>query len=256
LFREREQTARLALSDRLRYDRAPMSVLQQVIWCLSALQLFGLVGVLILRRHYQRMPLFTLYAGGGALSSVVVALHYTRDAWMLQQVVMAALRFGVVLELIYRIFGAFPAAAAAARRVMFVILVATALTALSASMPDAVYTRSLAETIPRLAAASAWILTALAVLVLWYRLPLAPLPRAILMGYAPYLLIFTISLSLLFDASTEHLRPWLGYMDLFAFIGLVNYWIRVAWRTAPEATVSYPPAAPVGSAVSVARQAS
>ena len=53
-----------------------------------------------------------------------------------------------------------------------------------------------------------------------------------------------------------HLRPWLGYMDTFAFIVLVNYWIRVAWRTAPEATMSYPPAAPVGSSVSVARQAS
>ncbi len=233
-----------------------MSVLQQVFGWLGVLQMFVLFGVLIRRRHYQRMPLLTLYAGGAALSSVVVALHYTRDTWILQQAVTAALRFGVALELIYRIFGAFPAAAATARRVMFVILVVTALTALSASMPDAVYTRSHAEAIPRLAAAAAWILTALAVLVLWYRLPLAPLPRAILMGYAPYLLIFTISLSLLFDASTEHLRPWLGYMDMFAFIVLVNYWIRVAWRTAPEATISYPPAPPVASSLSVARQAS
>jgi hypothetical protein len=233
-----------------------MSVLQQVIWCLSVLQLFGLVGVLILRRHYQRMPLFTLYAGGSVLSGVVLGLHYTRDAWMVQQAVMVALRFGVALELIYRIFGAFPAAAATARRVMFVILVATALTAISLSTPAAVYTRSHAEAIPRLAAGAAWTLTALAVLVLWYRLPLAPLPRAILMGYAPYLLIFTISLSLLFDASTERLRPWLGYMDLFAFIVLVNYWIRVAWRTAPEATMSYPPEAAVVPAVPVPRQSS
>ena len=233
-----------------------MSVLQQVLGWLSVLQMFVLFGVLILRRHYQRMPLFTLYAGASALSNVVVALHYTRETWMLQQVVMAALRFGVALELTYCIFGAFPAAAATARRVMFVILVATALTAISVSTPAAVYTRSHAEAIPRLAAAAVWILTALAVLVLWYRLPLAPLPRAILMGYAPYLLVFTISLSLLFDAGSQHLRPWLGYADTFAFIVLVNYWIRVAWRTAPEATMSYPPAAPVASSVSVARQAS
>jgi len=128
-----------------------MSVLQQVFGWLGVLQMFVLFGVLIRRRHYQRMPLLTLYAGGAALSSVVVALHYTRDTWILQQAVTAALRFGVALELIYRIFGAFPAAAATARRVMFVILVVTALTALSASMPDAVYTRSHAEAIPRLA---------------------------------------------------------------------------------------------------------
>src|SRR5207237_3290608 len=105
-----------------------MSVLQQVFAGLSMLQMFVLFGVLILRRHYQRMPLFTLYAGGIVLSSVAMGLHYTRDTWMLQQAVTAALRFGVALELIYCIFGAFPAAAATARRVMFVILVATALT--------------------------------------------------------------------------------------------------------------------------------
>jgi hypothetical protein len=222
-----------------------MSVLQHVFGGLSVLQMLVLFGILVRRRHYQRMPLFTLFAGGSALSSVVVALHYTRDAWMLQQTVMAALRFGVALELTYCIFGAFPAAAATARRVMLVILVATALTAISVATPAAVYTRSHAEAIPRLAAAGVWILTALAVLVLWYRLPLAPLPRAILMGYAPYLLIFTISLSLLFDASTEHLRPWLGYINTFAFFALANYWCRVAWRTAAEAAMIYPPAAPV-----------
>jgi hypothetical protein len=233
-----------------------MSVLQQVFGWLSVLQIFVLFGVLVRRRHYQRMPLFTLYAGGSALSSVVVGLHYTRETWMLQQVVMAALRFGMALELTYCIFGAFPAAAVTARRVMLVILVATALTAISASTPAAVYTRSHAEAIPRLAAAAVWILTALAVLVLWYRLPLAPLPRAILMGYAPYLLIFTISLSLLFDAGSQHLRPWLGYMDTLAFFVLINYWIRVAWRTPSEATMPYAPAAAVGPAVSVARQAS
>jgi hypothetical protein len=218
--------------------------------------MFVLFAVLVRRRHYQRMPLFTLYVGGDVLSNVVVALHYTRETWMLQQVVTAALRFGVTLELTYCIFGAFPAAAATARRVMLVILVATALTAISASTPDAVYTRSHAEAIPRLAAAAVWILTALAVLVLWYRLPLAPLPRAILMGYAPYLLVFTIGLSLLFDAGSQHLRPWLGYVDMSAFFVLANYWCRVAWRTAPEATMSYPPSAPVRSAASVARQAS
>jgi hypothetical protein len=233
-----------------------MSVLQQVFAGLSMLQMFVLFGVLIRRRHYQRMPLFTLYAGGAALSKVVVGLHYTRDTWMLQQAVTAALRFGVTLELIYRIFGAFPAAAATARRVMLVILVATALTAVSASMPDAVYTRSHAEAIPRVTAAAAWMLTALAVLVLWYRLPLAPLPRAILMGYAPYLLIFTISLSLLFDAGSRHLRPWLGYVDMFAFFVLANYWCRVAWRTPSEATMPYMPAGRMPPAVPVPRQAS
>jgi hypothetical protein len=161
---------------------------------------------------------------------------------MLHQVVTAALRFGVALELTYCIFGAFPAAAMTARRVMLVILVATAVTAMAAAPPDATYSRMHAEAIPRMASAAIWMLTALAGLVLWYRLPLAPLPRAILLGYAPYLLIFTIGLSLLFDAGSPHTRVWVGYVNALAFLALVNYWCRVAWRTAAESTMLHAPA--------------
>ena len=173
---------------------------------------------------------------------------------MLLQVVSAALRFGVALELTYCIFGAFPAAAVTARRVMLVILVATAVVAMTAAPMDAVYTRMHAEAIPRMASAAIWMLTALAGLVLWYRLPLAPLPRAILMGFAPYLLVFTIGLSLLFAPGSERIRVWVGYVDPLAFFILTNYWLRVAWRTAPESPLLPAPAGPP-TAVPVAERA-
>jgi hypothetical protein len=38
-----------------------MSILQQVIGWLSGLQLVVLFIVLIVRRHYRRMPIFTIY---------------------------------------------------------------------------------------------------------------------------------------------------------------------------------------------------
>jgi hypothetical protein len=221
-----------------------MSIVQWVIACVSALQLVGLFGVLILRRHYQRMPLFTIYVGGVTLSNAMYILHSTWETWMLHQVVTAALRFGIALELTRCIFGAFPAAAVTARRVMLVILVFTAVTAITFSSPGAAYTRMHAESIPRMASAAIWILTALAALVLWYRLPLAPLPRAILMGYAPYLLVFTIGMSLLFDAGSQRIRVWVGYVDPLAFFVLVNYWLRVAWRTAAESAMLPVPAGP------------
>jgi len=226
-----------------------MSVLQQVLGWLSVLQMVVLFGVLILRRHYQRVPLFTIYVGGVTLSNAMYALHSTWETWMLHQVVTAALRFGVALELTRCIFGAFPAAAATARRVMLVILVFTAVTAITFSTPGAAYTRMHAESIPRMASAAIWILTALAALVLWYRLPLAPLPRAILMGYAPYLLVFTIGMSLLFDAGSQRIRVWVGYVDPLAFFVLVNYWCRVAWRTAAESVLLPAPAGPRATAV-------
>jgi len=226
-----------------------MSLVQQVFGWLGVLQGFALFGVLLYRRHYRRMPLFTMFVGGVRVFSVIYGLHPTWETWMLLQVVSAAFRFGVALELTYCIFGAFPAAALTARRLMLVLLVATAVTALATAPPDVTYTRMYAESIPRVASAAIWMLTALAGLVLWYRLPLAPLPRAILMGYAPYLLVFTIGMSLLFDPGAQRIRVWVGYVDPLAYFVLTNYWLRVAWRTAAESVLLPAPAGPRARAV-------
>ena len=233
-----------------------MSLAQQVFSWLGISQGFALFAVLLGRRHYRRMPLFTLYVGGVRVFSVVYMLHPTWDTYMLLQLVSASLRLGLVLELTYRIFGAFPAAALTARRVMLLILVATAVTALATAPPDVTYTRMHAEFVPRMASAAIWMFTALAGLVLWYRLPLAPLPRAVLLGFAPYLLIFTIGISLLFDPATQHLRVWVGYLDNIAFFILTNYWLRVAWRTAPESTRPFDPPGPTATASPLPHQVS
>jgi len=219
-----------------------MSVAQQVFAWLGAAQGFALFGTLLWRRHYRRMPLFVLYVGGVQVFNVVYALHPTWETYMLLQIVAAALRLGLALELTNCIFGAFPAAAVTARRVMLLILVATAVTAMATVPPDATYTRMHAESVPRMASAAIWMLAALAALVLWYRLPLAPLPRAILMGYTPYLLLFTILTSLLFGPGSPHVRVWVGYLSPLAFFILTNYWLRVAWRTGPDsAKLPVPP---------------
>jgi hypothetical protein len=215
-----------------------MTGLQRLIGWTSTLQMFVLFAVLVGRRHYRRMPVFMIYAGGVAVSNAILGLHYTWETWMAHQVVSAALRFGMALELTHVIFGAFPAAASTARRVMFAMLVITAIAAMSVSGPDITYTQFNAETIPRLATGAVWILTALAALVLWYRLPLGELQKAILLGYAPYLLIFTVAMNLL-SSIGWHLRSWVGYVDALSFFVLVNYWCRVAWRRAPETTTPF-----------------
>ena len=160
-------------------SRSLMSLYQQVFAWLGILQGFALFGVLLFRSHYRRMPLFTLYVGVLRVFSVVYVLDPTWETYMLHQVVSAALRFGLALELTNHIFGAFPGAAVTARRVMLLILVATAVTAMATAPLDATYTRVHAESVPRMASAAIWMITALAALVLWYRLPLAPLPRAV-----------------------------------------------------------------------------
>jgi hypothetical protein len=224
-----------------------MSVTQLVVGWLSVVQSALLLGALLWRGHYQRLPLFTMYVAGSNAFDVVYGLHPNWETWMLLQVVNAALRFGVALELTYRLFGAFPGAAATARRVMLVILVFTAVTAIATAPLNVTYTRMHAEAIPRMASAAVWMLTVLAGLVLWYRLPLSPLPRAILMGLAPFLLLSTIGMSLLFGLEAARARAWVVYLIPLASFVLTNYWLRVAWRTAPD-TARVPPPPPATTA--------
>jgi hypothetical protein len=221
-----------------------MSVAQQVVGWLSVLQSALLLGTLLWRGHYRRLPVFTMYVAGSNAFDVVYGLHPTWETWMLLQVVNAAFRFGVALELTYRLFGACPGAAATAR---LVILVFTAVTAIVTAPLDVTYTRLHAEAIPRMASAAIWMLTVLAGLVLWYRLPLAPLPRAILMGFAPFLLLSTIGMSLLFGPESARVRPWVGYLIPLASFVLTNYWLRVAWRTAPDSAKVPPPPGPTAT---------
>jgi len=170
--------------------------------------------------------------------SILLGVSYTRQTWIANEVVTAALRFGLALELTYRIFGAFPAAAATARRVMLTLLVVTAAMAMSAEASE--YPLFATFVVPRLATGTVWILTALAALVLWYRLPLASLPKAILIGLAPYLLVFTVMMNLLASVGWQY-RTWIGYVNTLSYSALLAFWSWVAWRTAPEAAPSYAP---------------
>jgi hypothetical protein len=226
-----------------------MSGLQWVIGWVSTLLAFALFAILVYRKHSRRLPIFTLYAAGIAVNGLALGIAYTWntriwETWLIGQVVVATLRFGVALELSRVIFGAFRAAAITAQRVVFVILIVTAFTAMSVTGP-ATYAQFNGEMVPRLATGAIWIFTALAALVLWYRLPLGDLQKAILMGYAPYLLIFTVGMNLLTSIGW-HLRSWFGYVDTLSFFALVFYWCRVAWRTAPETSRPFPPSS-VGS---------
>jgi len=223
-----------------------MRVLLQVVSVFGNLQLLALLTILIVRRHYQRMPIFTIYVAGIFASGIYLRLNYTWNGFMIHAVVQGALRFGVALELTRCIFGAFPAAATTARRVLFAILLVTAVIAFLMTSPSATYTRVHAEAVPRLGATAIWMLTALAGLVLWYRLPLAPLPRAILLGYAPYVLIYTICMSLFFSAEAQPYRNLISRADTLSYDLIACYWIWVAWRTAPETSApQLPQPAPV-----------
>jgi hypothetical protein len=192
--------------------------------------------VLIWRRHYRHEPLFVLYVGAVLLSNAAVGIWYRWDVWLVHQAVSAVVRFGVALGLAEGVFRNFPAAGVTARRVLFFVLLITLTAALSLAGADAGYADASALWVSRIANGTVWLFTALAALVLWYRLPLRALQKAILLGFAPYLLVFAVTMNLL-SSIGWHVRSLVGWADTVSFAVLLSYWTVAAWRPAEAEAV-------------------
>jgi hypothetical protein len=89
----------------------------------------------------------------------------------------------------------------------------------------------------RLSHATALLLIALGLLVLWYRVPVHRLHRAILRGLATYLLIFSSALRGFVEMLAPERRAlWelLTRLDGIAYVVMLAYWLWEAWRRVPE----------------------
>jgi hypothetical protein len=187
---------------------------------------------LLRRGHGRGLPVFTAFIAGHLLTQGPIALDperfYRWQFWLFHDTATAALRFGVALELAHRIFRGFPGAAASALNGVLVVTVITAMAIVGMYSPDASYTQITTQIVPGIAHGTAWMLTLLAMLTLWYRIPLAPMPKVILMSYAPYLLLFTGGRSLIGQMGWD-LRQEIGWVIVLTYFCLQLYWTWAAW---------------------------
>jgi len=206
-----------------------MSAPQIVIGILGLLAQAVLIAGLLKRGHYRREPVFLSYLVATLATNIAVGLRYRWDMWLLHQAVTAGFRFAVAIAVGIGVFRNFPGAVVTARRVTFVVLAMTLVAVLSLPRAQPTYTDMVAVVIPRIANGTVWLFTAIAALVLWYRLPLSPLQKAILVGFAPYLLVFTVAMNLLASVGWQ-VRAYVGYADTLAYLALLSYWMGVAWH--------------------------
>ena len=206
---------------------------------------------MIVRRRVGVCWTFVVYLGVIALADLLVILwpdHFWR-LWFYvgKEFVITILRLAVALELTYRTFRAFPSARVTARGVLLLVLVATLAVVVVgtgdlAPSEGAPALGPLASRVqPRVLSGAIWLLTAVAGLILWYRLPVHPLHKAILVGLVPYLLVFSVSLNMLESRGWEIL-PVVSYLHTLAFLLVLVYWTFAAWRP-DEAPVKAPPPA-------------
>lgn len=168
---------------------------------------------------------------------------FTAKFWFLQQALYDGLKMAIAVELAYRTFQAFPGAQATARRIFFLaLLVVTALAVfgvpgVASSSSPALYGGNLLDWEPRVLTGTIWLLNGVALLVVWYRVPIHPYHKAILLGFVPYLLVFTTLLRLLQHYGFEIL-PLVQSAEPAAYMLLVAWWAYAAWAPEPAADVS------------------
>ena len=146
---------------------------------------------------------------------------------MLKQGVYDLLKMATALELGWRAFSAFPGAWRTARVVLATILAMSTL-ALAWLTPRSSFD-TLWEWQPSVATAAVWLLTAVALLVVFYQIPIGEWQRAILLGYTPYLLLF-VTLMNLMRRHGWAVRGEVSLLDQIAYLALVLFWTRAAWR--------------------------
>ena len=145
----------------------------------------------IVTRHRARLCWsFVAYLGTMLVGNVLVSLwpdtFFAPWFYLLKLSLYDCLRLAIAVELGYRTFQAFPGARFTARRVVFGLLAVTSMaligvpSGLSGGSP-ALYGAALQEWEPRIMTGTIWLMNGLALLVIWYRLPIHAFHKAILL---------------------------------------------------------------------------
>jgi hypothetical protein len=213
-----------------------MSELQVALSHAVKLALVAVLAGLAARSRARLCWSFVAYAAVVLAGNVAVSFwpgrFYNASFWVLKQGVYDALKMAMALELAWKAFEAFPGALRTAR-VAVLVLLAVSTVALGAATPPSSYL-TLWEWQPGVATAALWLLTGTALLVVWYQVPVHDWQRAIMLGLAPYLLVFVALMGLLKRHGWKA-RPEVGLLDSAAYLALVTFWAWAVWRQEPAA---------------------
>lgn len=195
---------------------------------------------IVVRRRYRVWPTFGLYVAFLSVYALLIALwpgRFHRPAfWIVNESVASLLRFAVALELAFRTFRHFPGALARLRVVLLAVIGATLMLVVVATPARLDYTAFVGQIQPRILNGAVWLFSAIAVLILWYRLPILPFYKKVLLSYVPYLLVFTVAMNVLGAMGWER-GQFMSYLNQLAYVVLVAFWAHTAWQPVRVPTV-------------------
>jgi len=142
---------------------------------------------------------------------------FTKWFWILQQGLDDALKAAIAVELSFRTFLVSPRIRPIARAVLasLLVIVFLVLVVLTGEMTHGM----------------TWLFTGLVGMILWYQVPVDTYQKAILFGFAPYLLVFGVLWTLL--GKNPSLLRTVQWADPAAYTLLMAFWVWAAWRHNP-----------------------
>lgn len=195
-----------------------------------------IVGILA-RRRQRECRSFLVYLVVIAICNTLVSFwpetFYFHSFYIRKQVAYDILKLVIALELGYAAFRSFPGALPAVRIVVLAVLVASTWFIADSA---AIETDRLPWHRP-VVMGTLWLYTAVAALVLWFRIPVTFWHRAILMGFAPYLAFFTFLGGFLASHGWDA-APLFNAIEPPAYLLVMSIWGVAAWRREEEYVVA------------------
>jgi hypothetical protein len=211
-----------------------MSPLQWRIGVAAVLIAAVLLAGLVVRRRYRACYSFALYLIAVVVADSLILASPDRfhqwGFWILKETVHSLLKFAIALELALRTLQGFPGARATARGVVLLVLLLALAGLLAEPLEGSATLDELVSRLhPLILNAAIWLFTAIAAVILWYRLPVDAFHKAILIGFVPYLLVFTVAINALASIGRQF-DTLVGYVHAVAYLLLLVYWTYAAWR--------------------------
>lgn len=195
--------------------------------CLMAFVVFALFK----RGKARQCYLFSVYMTlATSFTFLILAFpeHYSPEAYMVKQGIYDSLIFGMSLELSVRTFAAFTGIANLVRAVLSLAVVLSTVGIFLATPVNALYETTISVQ-PGVTTAGIWCLAFVGLLIVWYQIPVPAFTRAIIVGFVPYLVVFTIYSDLIIRLGWGVVHE-LGILNAVSYDFLAGYWAYAAWR--------------------------
>jgi hypothetical protein len=206
---------------------------ERVTAALAVALLAAIIAALFARRRAGSCVSFVLYLVAVAAADFLLAAwpdrFWKRDFWIFKETVHNLLKLAIALELIVRVFHHFPSAYVSVRRAVMLVVVVLGALVWSSLGPEVDYNHVVGRLNPHVIDATVWLFVALGAYCLWYHLPLDAIHKAILIGFVPYLLFYSVVHRMVVALGWQRAVV-LNRTAPFVYLSVLAYWAYVAWK--------------------------